>query len=234
MRTLGLIGGTSWHSTVEYYQNINRAVNTHFGDNTNPPLVLFNLNQSLVHRYQREDRWDKVAKLIVEGGLRLQKAGAETLIFCANTPHKVFDSVQKQLEIPILHIADATARAIQQQHLSKVCFLGTKFSMEEDFITSRLENHGLSVLVPAESSEREELHRIIQQELTYGRIENSSKGFVLESINRMAQLGAQGVILGCTEFPLMVGPQDLNFPIFNTTEIHSQAATDYILNTDNN
>ena len=142
MKTLGLIGGTSWHSTVEYYSNINQAVNDHFGDNTNPPLIVFNLNQSLVHRYQVEDNWDGVADLLIDAAERLQKAGAEAVMFCANTPHKMFDIVNEKVDVPILHIADATANAITRKGLKSVCFIGTKFSMEEAFVTDRIAQHG--------------------------------------------------------------------------------------------
>lgn len=234
MRILGLIGGTSWHSTAEYYRNINQAVNDHFGDNTNPPLLLYNLNQSLIHRYQTEGNWHKVADLIIDGGLRLQKAGAESLLFCANTPHKVFDFVEDKLSIPIIHIADATAKVIKSQHLSRVCFLGTKFSMEEKFITGRISKYNIDVLPPPESAIIEELHRIIQKELTFGQIIMSSKQFVLDVIKSMIDSGAEGVILGCTEFPLLITQLDISVPIFNTTEIHSKVATEYILNLDNN
>ncbi|MCL4168826.1 UNVERIFIED_CONTAM: hypothetical protein GTU68_061283 [Idotea baltica] len=227
---LGLMGGTSWHSTVEYYRLINQATNDYFGDNTNPPLLLFNLNQAQIHQYQIENNWKGVSDLICDGALRLQKAGAKSLIFCANTPHKVFESVQARLSIPILHIADATARAIQDRHISKVCFIGTRFTMEQDFVTERIARHGIEVLVPRELAVIEELHRIIQKELTFGQITTASKKYVLAAIQSMIDQGAEGVILGCTEFPLMISANDLTVPIFNTTEIHSQAATKYILN----
>lgn len=230
MKTLGLIGGTSWHSTVEYYRNINQSVNEYFGDNTNPPLVLFNLNQSLVHQYQREGNWNKVAELIVDGGKRLEKAEVEAAIFCANTPHKVFEIVERQLKVPILHIADATSKAILREGLKKVCFLGTKFSMEEDFVTGRISKNNIEVLTPNEPKVIEELHRIIQKELTHGKIISSSKSFVLDTIKSMVDRGAEGVVLGCTEFPLMINESDLQIPIFNTTEIHAKMATNYILN----
>tara|TARA_R110001592_G_scaffold55740_12_gene170411 strand:+ start:868 stop:1566 length:699 start_codon:yes stop_codon:yes gene_type:complete len=232
MKTLGLIGGTSWHSTVEYYRDINQAVNEHFGDNTNPPLLLFNLNQSLIHQYQREGNWAAIADMIIDAGKRLQLAGAEALMCCANTPHKVFDTVSATLEAPMLHIADATAQAIKRQGINKVCFIGTKFTMEADFITGRIDQSGIEVLVPEAPEVIEELHRIIQKELTFGRIEESSKQYVLDTINRMISHGAEGVILGCTEFPLMISESDLNVPIFNTTLIHSQAAVDFILGKD--
>lgn len=230
---LGLIGGTSWHSTAEYYKYINQAVNAHFGDNTNPPLLLFNLNQSQVHQYQIEDNWTGVADLIIDGAVRLEKAGAESLIFCANTPHKVFETVQRRVAIPIIHIADATAKAILRQNIRKVCFIGTKFTMQEDFITGRMARHGIEVLAPEESDIITELHRIIQKELTFGQITDASKTYVLSTLQAMIDKGAEGAILACTEFPLMISDKDLALPIFNTTEIHSDAAVRYILNLDN-
>lgn len=230
MRTLGLIGGTSWHSTVKYYESINQSVNDHFGDNTNPPLLLFNLNQSLVHRYQREDQWNKIADLVIDAGKRLQKAGAEALMLCANTPHKIFEIAEIELNIPILHISDAASNEILNAGLKSVCFLGTKFSMEEDFVTGRISKNAIEVLTPGTHQVIEELHRIIQQELTFGKIVPSSKSFVLDAIKTMADLGAEGAVLGCTEFPLMIQQNDLKIPIFNTTEIHANAATAYILN----
>ncbi len=230
LRTLGLIGGTSWHSTVEYYQSINQAVNDHFGDNTNPPLVLFNLNQSLVHQYQVEGNWTAIAELLANAGQRLEKAGAEAVMFCANTPHKVYDAVVDRTSVSILHIADATAAAIAAKGIRRVCFVGTKFSMEEDFVTGRIASHGIEVIVPSQKSEIDELHRIIQKELTFGRVESSSKQFTLSRLKALIDdEGAEGVVLGCTEFPLMISDADISVPVFNTTSIHAQAATDYIL-----
>lgn len=232
MRVLGLIGGTSWHSTVEYYRNINQAVNDHFGNNTNPPILLFNLNQGLIHQYQREDNWEAVADIITDGAFRLQKGGAEGIIFCANTPHKVYDLVKERIDVPILHIADATCEAIRQQGINKVCFIGTKFTMKEDFITSRMGQNGIEVIVPRDKATIDELHRIIQQELTFGEIKSNTKKYVKETISEMLFQGAEGVILGCTEFPLMFSSEDFPVPIFNTTEIHSAAATAFILSND--
>lgn len=229
MKTLGLIGGTSWHSTVEYYRDINQAVNEYFGDNTNPPLVLYNLNQSLIHQYQREGNWAAIANMIIDAGKRLQLAGAEALMCCANTPHKVCDTVCETFEVPMLHIADATAQAIKTKGINKVCFIGTKFTMEADFITGRIGQSGIEVLVSDMPEVIEELHRIIQKELTFGRVEESSKQYVLNTINKMTSQGAEGVILGCTEFPLMIYESDLNVPIFNTTLIHAKAAVEFIL-----
>ncbi|MDW3192799.1 MAG: amino acid racemase [Cytophagales bacterium] len=229
MRTLGLIGGTSWHSTIHYYQNINQSINEHFGNNSNPPLILFNLNHAVIHQHQKENHWDKIAELVIDAGERLQKAGAEALLLCANTTHKVYESVSKTMAIPILHIADATANAIQQQGLRKVCFIGTKFTMMEDFVTNRISKHDIEVITPVGSEKLEELHRIIHQELVLGNIISSSKDFVLNCIQEMVDQGAEGVILGCTEFPILIQATDLNIPIFDTVKVHTKAAFDFIL-----
>lgn len=230
MHTLGLIGGTSWHSTVEYYSYINQAVNRFFGDNTNPPLLVNTVNQSLIHRFQRESNWDGIADILTKAIKSLEKAGAEKVMFCANTPHKVYKQVQQRVHSPIIHIADALASAIQQQKLKSVGFLGTKYSMTEPFISQRLEDNHIKVLTPQEPTVIDELHRIIQQELTYGKILAPSKAYVLRVIASMVKQGAEGVVLGCTEFPLMIHNSDLEIPVFNSTEIHARAAVEFILN----
>jgi len=229
MKILGLIGGTSWHSTIEYYQYINASVNEHFGNNTNPPLMVYTVNQAKVHKYQIEKNWSGIADMLVEGGKRLQNAGAEKLMFCANTPHKVYEQVEKQLNTPIIHIADVTAENIKEQGINKVCFLGTKYTMTEDFITKRIIDQGIEVLVPTDPVEIDELHRIIIEELTYGKIMPESKQYVLEVIQSFVDQGAKGVILGCTEFPLMIDETDLSISLFNTTKIHATAGVNFIL-----
>ncbi len=229
MRTLGLIGGTSWHSTIDYYRYINQKVNDHFGDNTNPPLMVYTLNQSLIHRFQKESDWGEIAELLIEAARKLEKAGADMVMFCANTPHKVYDIVESKIDIPILHIADATAKAIKLAKLKKVCFLGTKYSMTENFVTKRISNNDIEVLKPKEENIIDELHRIIQEELTYGKIIPQSKDYVISIIHSFVDDGAEAVILGCTEFPLMIKENDLQIPIFNTTEIHAEAGVDFIL-----
>ena len=229
MKTLGLIGGTSWHSTIEYYKYINQEVNDFFGDNTNPPLLLYTLNQSAIHKYQIENNWEAIAELILKAANSLIAAGAEQLMFCANTPHKVYPIVLQEINIPILHIADATAEAINNMNINKVCFLGTKYTMTEPFVTNRIADHNIDVLLPKTEKQINELHRIIQQELTYGKIIEKSKTYVLDVIQSLVELGAEGVVLGCTEFPLMINQNDLEIPIFNTTLIHAKAGTNFIL-----
>jgi len=229
MNKLGLIGGTSWHSTIEYYQHINQTVNDYFGNNTNPPLLVYTLNQAAIHQHQIESNWEAIAELLIDAAKSLIAAGAETLLFCANTPHKVYPIVNKEINIPIIHIADATSTAITRQGIRKVCFLGTKYTMTEPFIVDRISNHNIEVITPQENETIEELHRIIQEELTYGSIISSSKKYVIETIQSMINRGAEGIILGCTEFPLMIKEDDLSIPIFNTTKIHAQAGVNYIL-----
>ncbi len=232
MKCLGLIGGTSWHSTIQYYRTINQTVNDYFGDNTNPPLLLANLNQANLHQLQGENNWQGVADLIIDNAQRLQSAGAQAIVLCANTPHKCYDTVSKQIKIPILHIADATKNAIQSQGLTSVCFIGTKFSMQENFIKNRIIRDGIQVIVPSDPTVIEELHRIVREELCLGQVIASSKQYVIDAIDEMVQQGAQGVVLGCTEFPLMIRPDDLKIPIFDTTSIHATAAAKFTLNAD--
>lgn len=229
MKKLGLIGGTSWHSTVEYYQYINQSVNDHFGNNTNPPLLIFTINQAQVHSFQIENNWSGIADMLIEAGESLQKAGAEKVMFCANTPHKVYEQVQQQLRLPIIHIADVTAEEINSKGIKKVCFLGTKYTMSESFLTKRIEDKGIEVLTPNEPDVIEELHRIIMEELTYGKILPESKKYVLDVIQSFVDKGVKGVILGCTEFPLMIDENDLEIALFNTTEIHAKAAVHFVL-----
>jgi aspartate racemase len=230
MKTLGLIGGTSWHSTIEYYRYINQYVNNHFGNNTNPPLLVYTLNQALIHRYQTESNWTGIADLLIKAAKSLQSAGAEKVMFCANTPHKVYDDVARAIDLPIIHIADATAKAIREKAIDKVCFLGTKYSMVEDFVTQRIARNNIEVFVPTEDRTINELHRIIRDELTYGKTVPQSKEYVIQVIQSFVNNGAQGVVLGCTEFPLMIKENDVQIHVFNTSKIHAQAGADFILN----
>lgn len=231
MKTLGLIGGTSWYSTIDYYRYINQAVNETYGNNTNPPLLLYNLNQQRVHELQARNAWDQIADLLAAAAGRLEAGGAQGILFCANTPHKVYDQVARRTRLPILHIADATGAAIRRQELHRVGLIGTLYTMEDGFIASRLQaGFGIETLTPDEPAARRELHRIIHQELDLGIFKPDSKQFVLRQIEALRQRGAQGIVLGCTEFPLIIKQADLTLPVFDTTRLHSQMAVDFILN----
>jgi aspartate racemase len=230
MKTLGVIGGTSWHSTVEYYRYINESINEYYGNETNPPLIIYNLNQRAVHDLQADGRWDRIAGIYSDAGVKLREAGAQGVLFAANTPHRVYAEVSQRIGIPVLHIADATGAAIQHAHLNKVGLLGTKYTMEDGFIPQWLkERYGIDVLVPASQAVRGELHRMIQEELGMGIFRPASKRYVLEQIEDLRAHGAQGIILGCTEFTLIIRQADVRIPAFDTTRLHAQMAVDFIL-----
>jgi aspartate racemase len=230
MKTLGLIGGTSWHSTVEYYSYINQAVNDAYGNNTNPPLLLYNLNQKRIHELQAKNQWDAIAALYIDATMRLRAAGVQAVLFCANTPHKVYAQVAQKVDIPILHIADATGAAIRKRGLHKVGLIGTLYTMEDGFIADWLKEHyGIETLVPESAAARQELHRILQKELSIGIFKPETKKYVLQQIDELRQRGAQGIVLGSTDFPLIVKASDVTIPLFDTTALHSQMAVDFIM-----
>jgi len=230
MKTLGLIGGTSWHSTVDYYREINQAVNDLYGDNTNPPLILYNLNQERIHALQRENRWDEIANILSDAALKVHAAGAQAVLFCANTPYKVYPEVSRKTGIPILHIGDATGMAVQKAGLKKVGLIGTIYTMEDPFMRDWLrDKYHIEVITPSSAAVRSELQRVIQKELGMGIFKPETKKYVLEQIEDLRRQGAQGIILGCTEFPLIISQSDVNFPVFDTTRLHSQMAVDFIM-----
>jgi aspartate racemase len=230
MKELGLIGGTSWHSTLEYYRYINQEVNDLYGSNTNPPLVLYSLNQNEIHALQLSGHWDRITDILSEAAMKLRAAGAQAVMFCANTPHKVYADVSRRTGIPILHIADAVGVAIQRAGLAKVGLIGTKYTMEDGFMQQWLREHyQVEVLVPTSAAARTELHAIIQKELSMGIFKPATKRYVLEQIEELRKRGAQGVILGSTEIPLIVDQADVQIPVFDTTRLHSLMAVDFIL-----
>lgn len=234
MNTLGLIGGISWYSTVDYYKYINQAVNDAYGDHTNPPLLIYNMNQQKIHDLQRKNQWNEIAILLADAAKRLQAGGAKGILFCSNTSYKVYAEVAQKTDLPILHIADATGLAIRKSGLKKVGLVGTQYTMEDGFVAEWLKEHyGIETLVPSSSPARQELHRIIQQELQRGIFKAESKKYVLQQIELLRERGAQGIILGCTEFPLIIKPQDVSMTVFDTTLLHSQMAVDFILGKQN-
>lgn len=230
MKSLGLIGGLSWYSTADYYRTINKAVNDAYGDNTNPPVIVYNLNQQKMHELQTQNRWDDIATMLADAANRLRDAGAEGIIFCANTPHKVYAQVARQTSVPILHIADATGAAIKAKGLHKVGLIGTLYTMEDPFWIDRLkESFGIECVVPDSPAVRRELHRIVHEELGLGIFKPESKKYVLAQLETLRQRGVEGVVLGCTEFPLVISQADLTIPVFDTVQLHSQMAVDFIL-----
>lgn len=230
MKMLGLIGGTSWYSTVEYYRYINKTINDYYGNETDPPLIVYNLNQQLIHELQDHAHWDSIADILSEAAVKLRAAGAQAVLFASNTLHRVYAEVSQRIGIPVLHIADATGVAIERAHLERVGLLGTRYTMEDGFIPLWLKEHyGVDVLVPTSPSVRNELQRMIQHELGMGVFKPTTKRYVLAQIEELHQRGAQGIILGCTEFPLIITQADVPIPTFDTTRLHAQMGVDFIM-----
>lgn len=186
MKVLGLIGGTSWYSTVEYYGYLNRAVNDAYRNNTNPPLILLNLNGQKVHDLQAANDWAGIAALYTQAAIQLRRSGAQAIVFCANTPHKVYAEVARNIDIPILHIGDATGAAIKKAGLKKVGLIGTLYTMRDGFIGEWLKEHyAVQTIVPSSPATQRQLHRIIQEELEFGIFKRQSKTYVLQQIEEL-------------------------------------------------
>jgi len=229
MKTIGLIGGMSWQSSAEYYRLINEGVHDRLGEHHSARLVLYSVDFQPIEEAQREARWDDTAAILGEAGAAVQRAGAELLVLCTNTMHKVAAAIEEAAGIPLIHIADATARAIHRAGLTRVALLGTRFTMEDDFYRGRLEEHfGLEVLTPPET-DRNEVHRIIYDELCHGQVLPESRQAYQRIIADLAGRGAGGVILGCTEIPMLIRPDDVAIPVFDTTRLHAEAAVDAAL-----
>lgn len=228
MRIIGLLGGMSWESSAEYYRIVNEQVRERVGGLHSAHCVLYSVDFAEIERLQVAGQWDEAGKRLLAAAITLQEAGAEVLVLCTNTMHKVVDVLIDGLDIPVLHLADTTAAAVRAAGLDRVGLLGTAFTMEQDFYTGRLAEHGLDVLVP-EADERADVHRIIYEELVVGIVTEPSRQRYREVIDALVARGAQGVILGCTEIELLVGPADSPVPVFPTTRLHAEAAVDHAL-----
>lgn len=225
MKTLGMIGGTSWHSTIVYYRLINDLVGKRIGSQGNPPLLLYSLNIELM----REQNWDKINSTYLEVAQKLERAGAEALLICANTPHVVYSYVQPKIDIPILHIADAVGNEAEKQGLHKLGLLGNKPTMTKGFIQERLKSaFGLETLIP-EDKYLDRSHFFVSKELTQGKFTEEAKEFYRQQIRFLQERGADGIILGCTELPMLLDQHDSQLPLLATTQLHAQMAADFIL-----
>lgn len=229
MKTIGLIGGMSWESSLEYYRIINQYVREKLGGFHSAKSVMVSLDFTEIEMLQHEGNWSKATRLLVKAARQAAAGGADCIVICTNTMHKMADEVQQSVQIPLLHIADATAERIKAAGIGKIGLLGTKFTMEEDFYRGRLEEkHGLDVLTP-EEQERNIVHQIIYDELVMGKIKPTSRDKYKRIMDRLIQQGAQGIILGCTEISLLVKQADSRVPLFDTTRIHAEAAVDFAL-----
>jgi aspartate racemase len=229
MKTIGLIGGMSWESSIEYYRIINESAKEKLGGLHSAKSLMVTVDFAEIEKLQHEDRWDEAAQVLIKCAKDLEHGGADFIVLCTNTMHKLADQITASVNIPFLHIADATAEKIVAAGIKKIGLLGTRFTMEHDFYKGRLiHNFGLDVLVP-DKSDRDIVHHVIYDELVLGKIEEGSRAEYRRIIKALIDQGAQGIILGCTEIELLVKPEDSHVPLFPTTSIHARAAVEYAL-----
>jgi len=229
MKLIGLIGGMSWESSAEYYRLINQLVAEKLGGLHSGRIVLYSVDFDEVERAQREGRWEDAAAVLANAGKALARAGADLLVLCTNTMHKVARAIEDGSGLPLLHICDVIGVAIVRRGFRTVGLLGTRFTMEEPFYRGRLEDRfDVQVLVPG-PEDRDAVHRIIYDELCRGRFEDASRRFYVEVIERLVERGAQGIVLGCTEIPLLLGRGDVDVLLFDTTRLHAEAAVELAL-----
>jgi aspartate racemase len=229
MKTIGLIGGMSWESSLEYYRLVNELVKTRLGGLHSAKCLMLSVDFAEIEEYQRQAQWDQAAQILSGCACSLENGGADFVVLCTNTMHKVADSMTGAVRIPLLHIADPTAEKIRRAGFTRVGLLGTRFTMEEDFYRQRLvEKFGLQVLIPA-PDQRETIHRVIYDELVRGIIQEGSRQQYRQVISSLVDLGAQCIILGCTEIGLLVSQEDSSVPLFDTTRIHAEAAVEFAL-----
>lgn len=229
MKTIGLIGGMSWESTADYYKILNREVKARLGEPHSAKIIMHSVDFSEIEELQSAGEWDKLTKKMINIAQKIESAGADMILICANTMHQMAPEVQKNIKIPLLHIADAAAEKIEVKSFKKVGLLGTKYVMEGSFYKKKIEdNYDIEVIVP-DSKSREDVHRIIYQELVSGIFKDHSRARFKEIINSLKEKGAEGIILGCTEIPLLIKDKDSSLPIFNTTELHAKKAVKFAL-----
>jgi len=229
MKTIGLIGGMSWESSLLYYRFINQGVKARLGGLHSAKCIMYSVDFAEIEPLQHEGKWAEAAHKMIEAARHVEEGGADFIVLCTNTMHKTANDIESHVSIPFLHIADPTAEKVKAEGLTKVGLLGTCFTMEDDFYKGRLsDRHGLEVLVPAEG-EREAVHQIIYDELCLGEVRQASKEAYRVIMKNLVSRGAQAIILGCTEIGLLVGVEDSPVPVFDTTRIHAEAAVEYAL-----
>ena len=232
MKTIGLIGGMSWESTVTYYQIINTVVKEQRGGLHSAKILLYSVDFAEIERYQASAEWNKSAEVLADAAERLEKAGADFIVICTNTMHKVAPDIAQRIHIPILHIADTTAEVLCAERIKTVGLLGTKYTLTQDFYKKRLIDKGLEVIIP-EPDEIELINAVIYNELCRGLISDKSRMKYLDIIGGLQKKGAEAVILGCTEIGLLISKNDVKLPVFDTTLIHAQLAAQKAINTGN-
>jgi aspartate racemase len=228
MKTLGLIGGISWVSTIDYYKLINEGINEKIGGLNFSQCIIYSFNYADIKKNNDANDWDKTFSMLSAACEHLKNGGAEAIVLCANTMHLIAERIEEKVGLPVIHIATATATAIKDKNIKKVGLLGTKFTMELDFFTNKLTEQGIEAIIPGEE-DRQFIHHSIFEELGRGIINEETKQRYLAIINILIEQGAEGIILGCTEIPLLIQPQDLPILVFDTARIHAAAAVDFAL-----
>ncbi|MCU4548139.1 aspartate/glutamate racemase family protein [Acinetobacter pittii] len=233
MKTIGLLGGMSWESTVLYYQQINKMVHRKLGKLHSAKVIINSVDFEEIAALQAKGLWQEAGAYLAEQALNLEKAGADCILVCTNTMHKIAAQIEDSISIPFLHIADATAKEILSQNIGKVALLGTAFTMEQDFYKARLQHYGIDVVIPNEA-DRKTVHRIIYEELCLGVINPDSQQKYIAIVERLIAEGTQGIILGCTEICMLIGELKFSVPLFDTTTIHAKEAVSFSLNENKN
>lgn len=228
MKILGLIGGISWVSTIDYYRLINQGINEKLSDLNFAECMIYSFNYQDIKNNNDAGDWDKTLQMLTRAALGMKAAGAEAIVLCANTMHMIADQLEQNVQLPVIHIATVTAQAIKQKELKKVGLLGTKFTMEQSFFRNKLTDSKIEVIIP-DDDDREHIHYTIFEELGRNVIKPETKEFYLKVIDKLVKQGAEGIILGCTEIPLLISKADTAIPLFDTTLIHSKAAVEFAL-----
>ena len=229
MKTVGLLGGMSWESTVTYYQNINEMVKEKLGGLHSAKILMYSVDFDEIEKLQASGNWEQSAQILADAACRLEKAGADFIVICTNTMHKVASQIQSHINIPILHIADATADELTKANIKTVALLGTKYTMTQDFYKNKISKRNINVLIP-DDKDIETINHVIYDELCRGIISDASRKEYVRIISSLQQKGAQGVILGCTEIGLLISQKDLPIPVFDTTYIHARKTALQLLN----
>jgi aspartate racemase len=229
MKIIGLIGGISWVSTADYYKLINEGINDKLGGLNFSECLIYSFNYADIKKNNDANDWDSTFKMLLKGCQFLKEGGATAIVLCANTMHFIADRLEKEINLPIIHIASATATAIKKQGLKKVGLLGTKFTMELDFFKDKLIDQGIEAIIPQSEDDKDFIHTTIFEELGKGLVTEETKKRYLEIANQLIKEGAEGIILGCTEIPLVIKPEDVSVPVFDTALIHSNAAIEFQL-----
>lgn len=229
MRKIGLIGGISWVSTADYYKLINEGINEKMGGLNFSECLIYSFNYSDIKKNNETNNWDSTFEMLFKGCQFLKSGGAEAIVLCANTMHLIADRLEEAIDLPLIHIATATAVEIQKKKIKKVGLLGTKFTMELDFFKDKLTEKEIEVIIPENQEDKDFIHTTIFEELGRGLVTPETKKRYLEIANQLIEKGAEGIILGCTEIPLVISPGDLSVPIFDTALIHSNAAVEFQL-----